>query len=358
MACVLVGQAAGQVIEWSRLSERKGSTGLLRILLGEDDYSIRQELDEIRRELGDAVMLETNTVKLEGHSLTAEEMRSVCLAIPFLAEKRLVIISGLLERFENNRGGARKKRKKAESGPAAEHEVFAGIIQQLPESTVVVLVDNKAKSSNPLLAAVSGCGKVTQFPRLRGERLKQWIRQRVTEEGGSISSEAVENLAGMIGGDLWQMSNEINKLVIYAAGRRIELADVSLVTSHSQEANIFAMLDAVFEFKAGTAEQLLFKLLQNGAAPAYLMTMLARQVQLVIRAREMLSRRVSDGEIQRRLGLAEFAMRRTLAQANRYSARRLSIMYHKLLEADMAIKTGRSDAEMALTLLVAEMCQR
>lgn len=332
---------------------------MLWILLGEDEFSIRQELDAIKRELGDADMLEANTVTLEGQPLTPDEMRNACMALPFLAEKRLVVVNGLLERFENNRGGGKRRKKAEKTGQAADHELFAACISQVPESTVLVLADAGAKNSNPLLAAVSGNAKVKQFPRLRGEKLKQWIRQRVSAEGASIAPEAVDVLAGLVGGDLWQMANEINKLVFYAADRRIERTDVDLVASHSQEANIFAMLDAIFEFKAGTAEQLLFKLLQNGAAPAYLMTMLARQVQLIIRARAMLARRYSEVEIQRRLGIsAEFALRRTLAQANRFSSRRLETMYHKLLETDVAIKTGRREAEVALTLLVAEMCQR
>ena len=63
------------------------------------------------------------------------------------------------------------------------------------------------------------------------------------------------------------------------------------------------------------------------------------------------------GEIQKRLGLPEFATRRTLEMAVRSSRERLVMMYHKLLETDVAIKTGRRSDELALTILVAELCQ-
>jgi DNA polymerase-3 subunit delta len=59
------------------------------------------------------------------------------------------------------------------------------------------------------------------------------------------------------------------------------------------------------------------------------------------------------------LGLSsEFALRRTLAQATRFSLPRLKTIYHKLLETDLAIKTGKREAEPALTVLIAELCQR
>lgn len=328
---------------------------MLLVLLGEDDFSKGQELEGVKRDLGDPEMLAANTVTLEGRQITPDELRSVCLTLPFLAGKRLVIITGLLERYENGR----RRRNQVETGRTDECKAFADCIVRLPDSTVLVLIDARVRSSNPLLSAISGSARVKTFPVLKGDRLRQWIRRRVATEGGSITPEAAEILAELVGGDLWLMDNEVKKLVLYTSGRRIEASDVGLVTSHSQETNVFAMVDAIFEFKARVAEQLLSQLLQRGAAPAYLMTMLSRQIQLIIRAKEMLSQRQKEAEIQFRLGLsAEFALRRTLAQATRFSSKRLQAIYHKLLETDLAIKTGKRDAEMALTILVAELCQR
>jgi DNA polymerase III delta subunit len=36
---------------------------------------------------------------------------------------------------------------------------------------------------------------------------------------------------------------------------------------------------------------------------------------------------------------------------------RLKEVYHQLLETDLAIKTGRYNAELALNILIAELCQ-
>ena len=38
------------------------------------------------------------------------------------------------------------------------------------------------------------------------------------------------------------------------------------------------------------------------------------------------------------------------------AAGRLKEVYHRLLEADLAIKTGRYDSELALNILAAELC--
>ncbi|MBC8429359.1 MAG: hypothetical protein H8D89_00120 [Dehalococcoidia bacterium] len=117
------------------------------------------------------------------------------------------------------------------------------------------------------------------------------------------------------------------------------------------------MVDAILDFKAGIAEQLLEQLLQRGASPAYLLVMLSRQARMIVQAKELRRQRKSDVEIQNRLGLTSgFALRKTLEQAQRYPLERLKEVYHKLLEADLSIKTGKYEGGLVLNLLIAELC--
>ncbi len=101
------------------------------------------------------------------------------------------------------------------------------------------------------------------------------------------------------------------------------------------------------------------QLLQQGAAPAYLRGILARQVRMIVRAGELKRQGKSRAEIQGRLGIpSEFVLRKVLEQAAGHSLARLKEVYHKLLEADLSIKTGRYDGELAMNILIAELCQR
>jgi len=332
---------------------------LLYILSGEDEFSINKALDAIKKGIGDQSALVVNTTTLDGRQLALDQLRPVCETLPFLGEKRLVIVEGLLGRFEA--GGKKGRKKKASDIPGRqdEYQTLADYMGNLPESTVMVLVDGGIKSANPLFKALSAKAEVRRFPLLRGDELRQWIRGRVSEEGGRISPRAVESLAGLVGGNLWAMTGEISKLVLFAAGRRIEEEDVMKVVSYAREASVFTMVDAILEFKARVAQQLLGELLRVGAAPAYLLVMLTRQVRMVVLARELKQRGETRAEIQSRLGLkGDYALRRTLEQAEKYSWQRLKEVYQRLLDTDLNIKTGRYDGELALNILIAELCQR
>jgi DNA polymerase-3 subunit delta len=328
------------------------------ILWGQDDFSINETLAEIKKGIGDPTVLLTNATTLDGQQMTMDELRAVCETVPFLAEKRLVIVEGLLELFEIPKRNEREKKKTKLVSRQNEFKSLSDYIDKIPDSTILVLIGKEIKGTNPMLKELKDKAKVRHFPLLRNDELRAWVEKRVQQEGGTISARAVGLLGKMVGGNLWIMASEIDKLIAFAYGRRIEEEDVKMIVSHAQQANIFAMVDAILESKVRTGEHLLQQLLQKGAAPGYIMTMISRQVRLMIRAKELKNQGKSRVAIQNQLGIAqEFALRKTLEQADRYSLERIKEVYHKLLEADLSIKTGRYEDELTLNLLVAELCR-
>lgn len=330
---------------------------MLYILWGQDEYSLYETLDSIKKSLGDQSLLEVNTTALEGQRLTADELRTVCETVPFMTDKRLVVVRGLLERFET-KGKYNDRKKGALAKQQDEKVAFIECMSRIPESTVLVLVDDvQIKGTNPILGGLSGKAKVQSFPPLRGNRLSQWTQKYVAKGGGSISPQAVSLMAGLVGSNLRVMMNEINKLVLYTGGRRIEEEDVRAVVSYTHESSVFTLVDAILEFKPGLAGRLLQHLLQMGVSPAHILVMLTRQVRFMARIKELVSSGMPEGEIQNKLGLAsEFAWRKTLEQASQSTLGRIEKVYHKLLETDQAIKTGKYDGELAINVLIAELC--
>jgi DNA polymerase-3 subunit delta len=329
---------------------------LLYILHGEDDFSLTHYLGEIKRGLGDPSMLLTNTSTFDGQKLTPGELKGVSETVPFLSEKRLVVIEGLLGRFEAK--GSPRQKKVANRGGGDDVKSFTEALSNIPESTVVVLTDGKIKSTNPLLKLLPSQAEVRSFPLLKEPKLRQWVEEEVKKQGAAISGQAADLLVRLVGGNLWIMSGEIVKLSLFTGGRRIEAEDIDKVVSSAQEANVFVMVDAILDSKAGVAERLLEQLLGRGASPAYLLTMLSRQVRLIVQAKELRRQRKSDIEIQGQLGLAPFPLRKTLEQAQRYPLERLKQAYNKLLQTDLYIKRGKFEGGLALNLLVVELCAR
>jgi DNA polymerase-3 subunit delta len=332
---------------------------LLYILWGEDEFSREEALQNIKKSLGDMSMLSTNTSIFDAQKLNINELRAAAESMPFLAPQRLVIIKGLLQRFEPSDRSSKTKKSASKSD---ESQSFADCLNNLPPTTVLILDDNiefkkPFMQNNPLYTAIVEKATVKSFPTLRGTKLSQWIQDRVNQGGCSISRQANNLMVEFIGGDLFTMSNEIQKLTAFCNGRQIDEKDVRSLVSASQEADIFVMVDAILDRKAAPSAQILQKLLQNGVAPAQILVLLARQIGLLVQIKELKSLKRPSSEIQTRLGVfSSFVYDKLIARAEKYSMERLKDIYQNLLETDLSIKTGKFEADLAVNILVAELC--
>lgn len=322
---------------------------MIAVFYGKDDFSAHEALGALRRELEVEGLLPESIDRVEGESARPDELLAACRTLPFLSPKRLVIVRGLLGRFEmrgRGRGGAKAL------GPWA---AFAEGLRSLPETTVLVFIDGDVGASNPLLKALRPPAGVREFKRLPQAQLAGWIIERAAGHGVALEARAVATLAALVGPDLGLLDSELQKLAVYANGERVTEADVRSLVSAAREPSVFAMADAVVEGRTRDAADLVQRLLVDGEAPQYLLAMIARQYRLLLRTRDALDRGVRAPEIGARLQVQGFVAQRLLQQAPAYFIEALRRAYRRVLEADLSIKRGIYDEETALQLLVQEL---
>jgi DNA polymerase-3 subunit delta len=329
---------------------------LLHILYGEDDFTIKESLAQIKIDCGGADLGEANINLLAGSRLTFNELLAACNTISFLAPKRLVIVEGLLSRFEQK---SKRGKGKTKSPELKEWESLAEL--NMPETTVLVLVEGKLSKSNPLFKKLAPIAEIKECVPLdlKGKDLPDWIRARVKANGGEITPRALGLLISFIGNNLWILSNEIEKLCLYTGDRHIEEAEVNLMVSQARETNIFHLVDAIVQRNHRMASRMLHQHLNEGAAPPYLLFMITNEFRLLIQAKKLSSQRLPIKDIGSRIGeFKDWKVEKMLRQAQGYSIARLGRTYHKLLETDLFIKTGVMEGETALDLLIADLCKR
>lgn len=322
---------------------------MLYILHGADDFSLREKLTELKRGWGDEESLAVNTTILEGRHLALAQLVNACSALPFLGANRLVIVEGLLSRFDQKTGGS--------ASGFDEWKGLSEYVPSMPPTTLLTLIDGKIANKNPLLKRLTPISQVLEFAPPKGTRLHQWIHSRMAKSGGEISPQAIRLLTDLAGENLWTLANEIDKLCLYVRGRRIEIEDVEQATSYGREVSVFPLVDAIVERRVSAAMRLMHQSFTEGTSATYLLFMLARQLRLMVRAHELSGQGVSLAEKREQLGLsANYPIDRLLKQSASYSMPRLIEVYEKLVETDVAIKTGKWKDELALDLLVAEVC--
>jgi DNA polymerase-3 subunit delta len=332
---------------------------VLHILYGADDFSRHEALQQIKAHTGAPDMVALNAVTLDGKELTLAQLRQHCDVLPFLSPQRLVIVENLLSKFDggNSAGSGRRRRGRQSARMLGEWADLAAYVPQMPESTILVVVDGDVSRTNPLLASLSPHAQVRVFEPLKGASLTTWITDRVSKEGASITRKAARLLSDLVGGDLWTMSNELEKLRLLSKGGCIDEEHVQRLTASAQEMSIFSLVDAVAGGEWADAQGYLRRLYLQGTAPGYILSMLTRQYRLLALAND-LPKGSSRQQIREQLGLSsEYAIDKTLGQAQRLKPRDIHTAYNLLLEADRGIKSGRCEEQTCLQLLVNDLAR-
>ena len=335
---------------------------MIYVFHGADSFSMKEAVSGLREAVGPVDVRDANTTVVSGQDLSLPQLTQLCHAVPFLAERRLIVVEGLLDSVGGDGPGARasrrapaaRRRRTADPGP------WRGLreaVSDLPPTTDLVFQDGPLRRNNPLLRDLPPIAQVREFPALRGVHLQRWILQRGASLGATLTPGAALLLAEMAGGDLWALSNEVEKLSLYCQGRAVQERDVRELVGQTREASIFAAVDAVLLSRTGAALQLTHRLLDDGAPVSYVLFMLARQVRLVLLAQELVRDRIPHEEAGRRLGIAsEYPLRKTMEMARQLPPARLRTAHSLLLETDVAIKTGTLEERVALELLIARLC--
>jgi DNA polymerase III subunit delta len=322
-----------------------------------DDFFGPERLAEIKATFSPPEFLELNTIVLDGPKLTLRELAEACEAMPFLADRRLVIVNRLATRFESKRQDGDAEPDQRGSGRKAEAQQFCAYLRSVPETTELALMEPAPlQPSNPFLkAAAEARAEVVGGRTLRDADLEDWIAGRVRRKGGKISSDAAAELATFVGSRFRQLDNEIEKLVAYAGGAVITESDVGELVGAAREVNVFAMVDQIGMRNAKAALRLLHDLLGEGEPPLQLLGMITRQFRLLLQIREMQSAGHPRQDIAAELRVNSYVLPRMLDQLKNFNARQLETIYRTLVDADLSVKTGRQEPVTALDLLVIDL---
>lgn len=331
---------------------------------GPDTLSRDEEIARMKAKLGDPEMASLNTTVIE-RGAPLRDLIAACDAMPFLSDKRLVIARGWLTGF-----GASKAKPK--SGEAADPlQPLLDYLRVMPTTTRLVFAEDATLDEDHALVKLAkdktGGGVVRRYD--LPDDPTHWIIERAKSKGGDISKQAAQALAVKIhrGNStdrdnlttdsrtyLLKLDNELDKLVSYALGRRIERADVESLVQDEDVADIFKFVDAMGARDADAAYRAVRGLLARGESPLVVIGHIARQTRLLIQAKENAD--MSPEQLARALGMHPFPVKKALQQAGRFSMNELEQALAVLLDADRAIKTGRMEDVTALDVLVAALC--
>jgi DNA polymerase-3 subunit delta len=320
---------------------------------GDDEFAINESIDKIRSKLGDSNIADLNTTRLDGKSFTLNQLADAVATIPFLANKRLIILSHPTARLNDK---------------TDQVEFINYLNVDKPTAKLVLaeyefLTSERDRKQNRLNWLEEWATSPHQVKRVyirhhslpSGALMVKWIQEHVKSMGGQITTQAAVSLANQIGDDTRLAIQEITKLLTYVNfSRPVDMDDVEHLTPLSAKIGDFELVNAIRDRDQRKAQALLHRSFQEND-PLQILQGIVYQIRMLVMAREILDENGTPNDFPNSLKIHPYPARLALESATRYSSYFLDMIYHRLLVLDEAIKTGQMDAELALETLIVQL---
>lgn len=224
-------------------------------------------------------------------------------------------------------------------------------------ATSLVLIAQNVHRGRKFYKALEKNAVIIEFsvPKKHQEWLA-WLDKELKARGKTMSP-SVKNLFLEWGGhQVGILSQELDKLALYVEGKEIKGEDIKALVPQAVEATIFELLDAVASRSTKVAIEKLQQVLQQ-EHPLKVLTMLSRQVRLLLGARTMREQGKWEGEAPTLLGIKPYEAKKIWQKSAALSWAQLAWALQECLETDVAIKTGKGEPEFLLELMVTKFCE-
>ena len=307
-------------------------------LYGSDTYRSRQKLNEIIENYKKAHKKGLNLKYFEGKDLDFGEIQNEIQQTSIIAGNKMLILEDTFSNVDFKEKFLKKSKNFANS-----------------KDLILFYEEREISGANSLLKLLKKSGKSQEFKLLEGQNLKNWIKKEFNSYDAKTDSGVIEKLINFLGNDSWQLSNEIKKLATYKKNKVIQARDVELLVKPKIDVDIFKTIDAIAEKNKKQALSLLHKHLGKGDSPLYLLSMINFQFRNLIQIKSLVEKNCTYQNIVKSTKLHPYIVKKSLWQARSFSLPELKKIYQKIFKADINIKTGRLNPELALDLLISEI---
>ena len=288
-------------------------------MTGENAYALlaekRRWIEEFSKKHGP-----DNIVRLDAKGLTIRDLLDEVGVMPFLSEKRLVIVDGV---------------------PKSTKEEMQALEASIHPATVLLFADPAPDKRLGGVKQLMAIAAAKTFPAVKGPKLLQWIGAEAQRLGMAMERGAAELLVERLGDDQGAIATELEKLRFAVAGRALTPEDVDLHTIPTDEGVVWTMTDLVSAGKKKEALSYARRLLERGSDAYGLWAILLSMLKNVVLVRAAVDDKMtSPKDIAERTGIHPFALRSVQSYASACRREELEGMVSWAVESDVQLKTG------------------
>ncbi|MFN0118671.1 MAG: DNA polymerase III subunit delta [Elusimicrobiota bacterium] len=316
---------------------KSGKLAPVYLFDGPEAWLKNRAIDRLIDKLVPAESRDFNLERFDGTQNEAGQVISSAQSLPWMGEKRLIIVQSVNE-FS-----------------AGDRRLLAENFEGLPASTCLILVySGKANLREEIVAESLSHGHLVTFWTPFANQLPFWVTSEVKAKGKTIASQAAYRLAEACE-DLQQISDEIEKLCLFVGKKNlIDLTDIEAFGLPNEAGDYKTLEVALWERNWVEALNQSKLMAEGGTRPEMIFPLFERVFKTLILASIYMN--------EKKMGLMEvlpiLGIRGKIQEAlfikgvKQYSSDELYQSLEKITQADHDLKTGTIPSSVVVSLLI------
>ena len=305
------------------------------LILGDDLPKIEAALKRLRLRIVEESGSDLNISEFEGGDDSGLQVVNAANTMAFLGGTRLVLVHH------------------ADAWQKADKEQVAAYLTSPAPDACLALVAGKLTPADPLRTAMEKHGQILEYLAPKEGELPAWLVREAGRMGIAIGLQQARYLVERCGDNQSILLREVEKLDLYAEGRRITDEDIRLLTTATVEASIFDLLDSLALGRGAAAFSAADELLSAGERHEVLFYRVLRHFQQLSRVAALREAGYNRDAIQAEMKLKAFPARKLVEQAGHLGAEGIARRLAVLADTDARMKgmgTLPDDMELQLCL--------
>lgn len=325
---------------------KKGIISKGYIFCGLDEELIKESVQEVINKTVSKEFLDLNYIKLDGASVSYTDIENACETMPFLGDKKVVLI------YRANF----LKDKTDSSGTKLYKEVLK-YIKDLPDYTVLIMYylfndkrDTPKKNKN--LTTLDKHVTVVHCDRLKKDKYYKKVEDLFNERGKSIGKIQLRYFADRVQNNFDIIKREIDKLVAYADKREITKEDIDKLIMKSSEDDIFDLVEYISAKQVEKALDLLDDLLFKADQHMAIIAAIENQFKRLYEVKIYISKGKRVDFIISKFRLPQFICEKIINQSQKFTLKQLQTYIKICVETETKLKSTSSNKQIEMELML------
>ncbi len=303
---------------------------MVYLLYGTNDFAIQKEIEKITKDF--------DKMNISKYDLTEDDIKDVISdaeTFSMFADSKVVIAENAAIFTSSGSGDL---------------ETLENYLAHINPNTILIFTVNEEKvdERKKITKKIKKDYKLISFN--QNETPNSLVRNLLNDY--NITSSNINLLIDRVGTNPLILENEVNKIKLYKDDKTVTKEDIINLTTKRPEIDIFKLIDDIVMKNKDEALEIYNEMLKVNEEPLKIVILLASQFRLMYQAKELAKKGYSEKNISEVLKVHPYRVKLALQKGKKYKAETLLNYLNALADIDIAIKTGKTDKNLALELFL------